>query len=228
MRREGLVTRRPSRSARMWSPSQLQGLALWLDNSLITLNGANVSAWPDISGSGNHFTQANASLQPAYVSSEADFPVPQPAINPNATTERLVGPVMTGIVWIAAVANYSATTFANDAVLISSTVLANGYPLWGTSGGTAWRTGFNPAGTNTRYRDGLPSDTALTTANTPHLYEVILGTPWTSPGNVQIGTDVADLQWNDSIALIMMARSVPNAADRANFLAYIRGRGMIA
>lgn len=227
------MSRRPGRSRRVssgapWTPAQLGGLVLWLDNSLITLNGSNVSAWPDQSGAGNHFTQANAALQPAYVSSETDFPVPQPAVNPNASTERLVGPVMSNIVWIAAVANYSAATFANDAVLISSTVLANGYPLWGTSGGTSWRSGFNPAGTNTRYRDGTQTDTALTTANTPHFYEVILGTPWTSPGNVQIATDTANLHWNDSIAMVLMATQVPSAAQRAQMLAYVRKRGLIA
>lgn len=213
---------------RPFTPAMLGGLVLWLDNTLVTLNGSDVSAWPDQSGAGNHFTQGTPSLQPAYVASETDFPVAQPAVSPNASTERLVGPVMSNIVWIAAVANYSAATFANDAVLISSTVLAGGYPLWGTSGGTAWRSGFNPAGTNTRYRDGVQTDTALTTANTPHFYEVILGTPWTSPGNVQISTDTAGLHWNDSIAMVLMATVVPSAAQRQQMLDYVRRRGLIA
>lgn len=52
-----------------WEPSQLDGLALWLDAddaSTITLNGSLVSAWSDRNASTVTFTQAIASAQPTY------------------------------------------------------------------------------------------------------------------------------------------------------------------
>lgn len=185
-------------------------LALWLRaDQGITLNGANVSQWNDQSGNGRHFSQGTSVAQPLFVASETDFPIPRPAVNPNASQERLVGPVMSNIRWIGVVAIYGATTFASDAVLISSTVLANGYPLWGVSGAATWRNTLIPAGTNTRFRDGTQSDTALTDANAPHFWELVLGTAWTSPGLAQVGTDVAGLHWNDSISMVLMSTQVP-------------------
>lgn len=211
-----------------FSTATIPGLVLLLENTLITVESGRVSAWPDLSGAGNHFTQGTPSLQPLYVASETDFPVPQPGVKDDSSTRRLVGPVLSNIVWIAAVAEYPATTFARDAVLMSSTVLTNGYPLWGVSGAATWRDTLIPAGTNTRYRNGVQTNTALTTANTPHLYELILGTPWTSPGNVQLGTDVANLQWDGTKSLIMAATAVPSAATRDAILAEVRRRGMVA
>lgn len=56
---------------KLWTPSQIT-TALWLDAdkpSSITLNGATVSQWNDLSGNGRHATQATASLQPTYTAS---------------------------------------------------------------------------------------------------------------------------------------------------------------
>lgn len=69
------MSRRPGRSRRIapfdrgapaWSPSDIPGLVLWLDNSLITESAGKVTAWPDLSGLGNHAAQGNPALQPAY------------------------------------------------------------------------------------------------------------------------------------------------------------------
>lgn len=227
MRRAGIPERRGSgAAASSWTPAKIQGLVLWLDNSLITVSSGRVSAWPDLSGAGNHFAQASSALQPDYVELETDFPVPQPGVNPDTSARRLVGPVLSNIVWIAAVSSYNAATFPRDAVLMSSTVLAAGYPLWGVSGTANWRDTLNPAGTNTRFRDGAQTNAALTSADVPHAYELILGTPWTSPGFVQIGTDVADLQWDATISMILAATVVPDADTRNAWRAYVKRRGM--
>lgn len=50
-----------------WTPSQLDGLALWLDAddaSTITLNGSNVSQWDDKSGNNRNASQTTATSQP--------------------------------------------------------------------------------------------------------------------------------------------------------------------
>lgn len=62
------MSRRPGRSRRVssgapWTPAQLGGLVLWLDNSLITQSGGLVTAWPDLSGLGNHGAQSNPVFQ---------------------------------------------------------------------------------------------------------------------------------------------------------------------
>jgi hypothetical protein len=224
------TSRRAQGGATEWVPSTttIPGLVLYLDNNLITQAAGRGSAWPDQSGAGNHFTQANPALQPLYTALDATFPTAQPSLKIDSSTRRLVGPVLTNIVWIAAVTAYPLATFSRDATLMSSTVLANGYPIWGVSGSNVWRDTLIPADTNTRYRDGTASNVFIAGANTPHLYELVLGTPWTSPGNVQIGTDVANLQWEGSMAMFLAATSVPSAATRASLLAAVRGRGMVA
>lgn len=53
---------------KLWTPRELT-TALWLDAdspSSITLNGATVSQWNDLSGNGRNATQATASNQPTY------------------------------------------------------------------------------------------------------------------------------------------------------------------
>ena len=62
-----------STSLRLWTPARI-GTALWLDAadaSTVILSGSTVSQWGDKSGSGNHATQATASVQPVYVTSGA-------------------------------------------------------------------------------------------------------------------------------------------------------------
>lgn len=69
MRRDGLVTRRPSKRLGAWSPDTgaLQGnLVLWLDNTLITESGGLVPGWPDLSRAGNHASQGSPAIQPVY------------------------------------------------------------------------------------------------------------------------------------------------------------------
>lgn len=56
---------------KLWTPREIT-TALWLDAdspSSITLNGATVSQWNDLSGNGRHATQATAASQPTYTAS---------------------------------------------------------------------------------------------------------------------------------------------------------------
>lgn len=51
-----------------FTPLQLPGLKLWLDASQITglVDGDPVATWSDLSGNGNHATQATGSKRPTY------------------------------------------------------------------------------------------------------------------------------------------------------------------
>ena len=64
-----------SSNTNFWSPSFLgSDLQFWVDaleSSSITLSGATVSQWNDLSGNNRHLTQANGSLQPLYITSGA-------------------------------------------------------------------------------------------------------------------------------------------------------------
>lgn len=74
---------------RCFYPRDIPNCVLWLRADLgIVLNGSSVSQWSDYSGQGNHVTQSNASLQPAYVSSAAGG---RPAVRfTRASTQKLV------------------------------------------------------------------------------------------------------------------------------------------
>lgn len=215
-----------------FSPSDIPGLVLWLDNSLVTESGGLVTAWPDLSGAGNHFAQANPANQPSYIASETDFPTPQAAVKFDVVSSRLVGPAIANVAWMAIVAVYPATTFSNYSGLLTAqstpgTEPAASFPFRGESGANVWRTTTGPAGT--RYRDGVTTNTPFTTANAPHLYEFVPSSPWTSPAAILLGGDTSSSgrQWTDSIALVLMATAVPDSVARASLTAYCQGRGMI-
>ena len=224
MRREGLVTRRPSKRLGAWSPSALSGLVLWLDNSLITQAAGKVTAWPDLSGAGNHFEQASPAIRPNYIASETDFPVAQPAVKFDVSNNYLSGPTLQDIAWFAAVAVYPATTFADYSTLIAGTDLTQ-YILRGEISTASWRFSIPSC---THYRDGSATSVALTTANAPHLYEAIPASPVDFTSAVILGRDLAGARiWSDSVALVLMAKVVPDASARAALFAYCQGRGMI-
>lgn len=218
------------RSGADWAPSAIANLVVGLDNQLITQAGGVVTAWPDTWGPGNHFAQANPALQPNYVASETDFPTAQPSVKFNVASSSLVsGAVFANIAWMAVVAVYPATTFANfNGLIIAGTSGVGQTPFRGDSGANTWRVSTGPAGS--RYRDGALTNVALTTANAPHLYEIVPDAPWTPTGGIiRLGCDdaTAGREWNDSVALVLAATSVPDAPTRASLLAYCQGRGMI-
>jgi hypothetical protein len=63
-------------NTQLWTPNQLSAdLQFWVDaleSSSITLNGATVSQWNDLSGNNRHLTQSSGSLQPLYITSGAN------------------------------------------------------------------------------------------------------------------------------------------------------------
>jgi hypothetical protein len=76
-----------------FTPTSLAGLVLWLraDLANVTLNGADVSAWADQSGTGDankHCVQAAAPSQPLYNAADADFGG-MPSIGPFSGGETL-------------------------------------------------------------------------------------------------------------------------------------------
>jgi hypothetical protein len=62
-------------NTQLWTPNEMSGdLQFWVDaleTSSITLNGATVSQWNDLSGNNRHLTQSTGSLQPLYITSGA-------------------------------------------------------------------------------------------------------------------------------------------------------------
>ncbi len=86
--------------ASAFSPADVPGLTLWMagNRSPFTLNSGNVSQWNDISGSGNHATQATATLQPAYVVSGVNG---LPGVDGDATDDvlRLDNSFNTNEIW---------------------------------------------------------------------------------------------------------------------------------
>jgi hypothetical protein len=227
MRREGLPTRRPSVRQERWdSPVDFDGLLGWFraDHG-ITLNTTQVAAWAKIAGSGADLAQVGAN-QPTFIESETDFPVPQPAVKFDVSTSSLTGGPAAGVMWMAAVAVYPGTTFGNFNGLIIGSVSGVGQtPFRGDSGAATWRVSTGPAGA--RYRDGQLTNTALTTADTPHLYEFAPDAVWNpSGGIVRVGCDdaTAGREWSDSVAELIFTSKVPSAVKIAKFRAYIRSR----
>lgn len=72
-----------------WTPAALSGLVLWLDNALITEAAGLVTAWPDLSGAGNHGAQANPSLQGDYEATGWNGAQPSVLLNGETSGEYL-------------------------------------------------------------------------------------------------------------------------------------------
>lgn len=65
-------SRRALRATASFNPSSIAGLRLWLDASNLALaDGASVSAWPDLSGSGITVSQGTAANQPTFRAANA-------------------------------------------------------------------------------------------------------------------------------------------------------------
>jgi hypothetical protein len=139
-------------AAAVWTPASLTGADLMLEASAgITLNGSNVSAWADQSGSGNHY--AEATLQPTY--SATDGPGGRATIRfPDlgsglATAARLVGPT------------YAST--AADMFIVARKLVSPGTVNDG-NGGIHEFQGAAATGTVAPYTDGLHYLSFATTA----------------------------------------------------------------
>lgn len=215
-----------------WDFTDLPGLVLYLDNANITNSGGKTTAWPNLGSGGGSFVQASPVVQPNYIDLETDFPTPQPAVKCNVSgcSLNLVNASFSALAWIAVVAIYPATTFSGSPTLIAANSVSSGTDLLlrGKNATANWQTlqdtVLQPA---TRYRDGAQTDVALTTANTPHLYEAVLTTPWVPNGGLQICRAGTGDQWGDSIGLVLGTSFVPTAGDLVTLVARCRLRGLI-
>lgn len=231
MRREGLVTRRPSKRLGAWTPADIPDLVLGLDNQLVTESGGSVTAWPGLWLPGIDLTQGTPSIQPTYEALDAAFPAPQPSVGfENDAARRLVGSVDITLAWFAVVAHYPATTFSGTPVLATvDNTAANSILLLGANTSANWTTSGGATMLGTRYRNGVATNVALNSADEPFLYEFVPTTP--NPGSFCLGNylagPLAGLAWRGRVALVLGASSVPDAQTRAALLAYCQGRGMI-
>lgn len=198
-----------------WDPSQIPDLVLDLNADLgITLNGSAVSAWADQSGNGNHFVQATASVQPNYSASDANMNG-HAAVICDVPDNVLTCANSITIAWLAVVAYYPATTFTSFDGLFTQAV----QPLLrGSSGSANWRVEDLTAN---RWRDGVSTATALTTANQVHLYEIEPASAMTA-STWRLGRDPNNTgrQWRGGITRILAASSMPSSGVRSQLLGY--------
>jgi hypothetical protein len=208
----------------VWTPASRPDLAFWLDNSLITESSGKVTAWPDSSGLGRHFPQANPALQPNYVALETDFPVPQPAVKFNVADSVLAVASAFALRWVAIVAVYPAATFAVFNGLFTGSFTNDRRAFVGSSGSANWLTD-GLAGN--RYRGTADTDVALTTANTPQLYIHTFNASETWTWQVGKDRGNAGRQWNDSVGLVFGGSAELLTADIPVIEQYCRTRGLI-
>ncbi|HEY3495741.1 MAG TPA: hypothetical protein VGK73_13680 [Polyangiaceae bacterium] len=227
MRRDGLVTRRPSRriGASNFVPTDLNGLVLWLraDLGITTDIGGTVAAWDDQSGAGHDFAEGNTAIQPNLVASETDFPTPQPSVKFDIASNQLVGPGLASIAWYGVVAISPGATFGNLNSPLTVTGAGGIYVWRGATGTGNWRTADSPVGN--RFTDGVDTDVAMTAANQPHFYEMVPNAAHTGTATY-LGTnsDATTRIWGDSIAEVFAATVAPDAAALTALRAYLKTR----
>jgi hypothetical protein len=75
----------------MTVPTDIRGLALWLDATQITgvANGGAVASWSDLSGNARHAVQATGANQPTYVTGALNS---KPVLRFDGTSDHLVAP----------------------------------------------------------------------------------------------------------------------------------------
>jgi hypothetical protein len=205
-----------------WDFDQLSGLVLWLDGSSVNEFEGTAPGWTDKSPAGNNFTAVTAT--PTHVPLETDFPTPQPAVKFDVASSCMDGPIIGNIAWLAVVAIYPATTFADLNLLVSSS--GGQFALRGSTGTADWYTSTG-AVAGTRYRNGVATNVALTTANTPHLYEFIPSSPWSPGTTLRLSQPHATRRWGDSLGLVLVTDVVPSGSYRANVLARSQELGLI-
>lgn len=228
------MSRRPGRRSRVvpfagssFSPTDIPGLVLWLDNSLITESGGLVTAWPDLSGAGHHFAQANPSLQPNYIASETDFPTAQAAVKFDVAQSHMTCAPF-AIRWVAAVGVYPATTFSGNPALFQGQTTTTERVLRGGNNGTnVWLQTNTWCDTASFWRDGVSTATALTTANAPHLWICQMTAANTPATSWSLGGVLTAATWLDSIAMVVAGDQELDASTLSNLVTYCQGRGMI-
>ena len=108
-----------------WQPSNERGLQAWYKNQTgITLNGSDVSAWADSSSNSFDMLQATASEQPAYNSGDIDFDASATQSLQSASDINLSGAFTVGIKLepdVSNVAVIGSNTTTNEFFKITST-----------------------------------------------------------------------------------------------------------
>jgi hypothetical protein len=207
-----------------WTPLLLPDLLVWLDGSLITQSAGKVTAWPDLSGLGNHFVQANPALQPNYLAADVSFPTVQPAVGFNTDSNNLARVFAVAPAWWGIVAAYPATAFTDFDVLLGDS--SGAFELRGDSTTANWRLASGAVAGN-RFKDRVDTDVALTTANAPHLYEFVPDAPAikTQVLGCQLGQPTR--KWRGPAVMVVACSSVPSADDRNLVQAYAQSLGRL-
>jgi hypothetical protein len=179
----------------------------------------DVSSWTDrVAG----LTFAAGGVKPNYRATDANANGQPSVVFDIANNGLQRASTSLPVAWLAAVAWYPGTTFTDYDTLFAARTPLNVEVLRGNMGMSSWLTS---APTGTRYRDGIETATALTTANAVHLYEIALETPIASTNAVwEIGRASSSRYWRGGICLLLAASAVPDAPTRAALLAYCKSR----
>lgn len=220
-RRPGRSRRIPSRGASApWSPSDIPGLVLFLDAAAgITLATTEVAAWEDAFAS--DFLQASGPLQPTFVATDAAFGG-RPSVLFSGANDRLVGPDLGALAWVAFVSRHPSTTFPTFNVAMSrGAVEANSSFLIGSSGTANWLTGGGSTMAGTRTRNAVATNTALGTADQPFLYEFVPTTP--AAGVLTLGNyhTIPSFGFAGAFTFVFGATSNPSAGDKELLRAWV-------
>ena len=235
MTRIGLGVRLPHRRglATGFQPTKLPDLQLWLRGDLgITLNGADVSAWADQSGQGNHFVQATEADQPVYDATNSAFN-DQATLQGDAVSEHLESVGFT-------IATALDVFFVADA----PPGPVAGIARWGASVATPaypWNDGNVYIDIGSTVRQTVPAEADVVV---PHYLEVIsTSAEWTAritgvekfttgtntfawdAGVPRLFSSAAgDTYWAGTIAEVIAYDRKLSAAERAEVEAYIGAR----
>lgn len=233
----------PRSGRRAWLPRDLPLCKLWLRGDIgVVLNGSAVAQWSDLSGLGNHYTQATAINQPAYVASNING---RPGLRFDGATSKLAGPTA-GLVlstttgyWFAvvrpiAIVLNSATVYANDAIT-SDTGADFGLALRSGQGVSAYNysgsyasTAYQAVTVGTPYVVGWDHQGGQLTcwlgSGGAYTSQSVASGTTASFGVTQIGSCQGIRYANMDVAEIVAGKAALTASDRARLLTYLSAR----
>jgi hypothetical protein len=210
----------------MWSaattflPTSPAGCVLWLRGDNVVLNTTTVSQWTDLSGAGNHFTQATALVQPLYVASGINS---LPSLDFAATNACVASTNSITMRTVFLVASYPGASFGTLPTALAAGISSGDYIFRGNTGLTTWDTTNGTVGT--RYTDGTATNSAGTLSSTKHAY-MWVGSSAKTASAWRVGDDAASAvrEWDGQIAEVIGYSGLLSGSEEAAVEGYLAAR----